>query len=45
MMYGTIAFQKGQNKQTIIELLSVFVHGHGGKHAATKAEEPLKAAA
>lgn len=48
MMYGVIAIQRGQNKQTIVELLSVFVHGHGPKHAAAKTaktEAPAKVAA
>jgi chemotaxis protein MotA len=51
MMYGVIAIQRGQNKQTIVELLSVFVHGHGAAHKGSKAkgkaeaETPLEAAA
>ncbi len=45
VMYGVLAIQQGQNKRTIVERLSVFVHGHAQKHDAKKPKEPERIAA
>jgi hypothetical protein len=44
-MLGVLAIQQGQNSKLIIDRLSIFIHGHGGKHAADKAKGEVKAAA
>ena len=43
IMHGAIAIQQGENPKLIEGKLSVFVHGHGKKHA--KGAEKAKAAA
>jgi chemotaxis protein MotA len=45
VMYGVLAIQQGQNKQAIVERLSVFSHGHASKHDDKKPKEPGKIAA
>lgn len=44
-MLGVLAIQQGQNSKLIIDRLSIFIPGHGDKHAADKSKGEVKAAA
>jgi flagellar motor component MotA len=39
IMHGAIAIQQGENPKLIEGKLSVFVHGHGKKHAPAAAKK------
>mgnify|MGYP001159348083 FL=1 len=47
VMHGVLAIQQGEKPKLIVDRLSAFVHGHGGKaaHGEAKGKEPAKAAA